>query len=278
MKKIIYNKFDKKKIAELPRALFDGKIVVVISAGEAERAVDYLLSQDILGVDTETRPSFRKGGSYKVALLQVSSRDICFLFRLNTIGVTPSILRLLEDKKVPKIGLSWHDDIRSLQQRCSFRPGYFIDLQDIVGELGIKDLSLQKLYANLLGKKISKRERLSNWEADALTEKQKDYAATDAWACIMLFDEIQRLKNTHYYELINVPDVTSDAVNTVLSVPDEAQKAVTPPSSSEGKTPTGADGMGKTKTVRRRKSSLSGHRMVMGKGKSKSRKPSNLES
>ena len=202
MKKIIYNKFDKKSIAQLPTVAFPGKTVVVMSESEAEKAVEFLLSQDILGVDTETRPSFKKGESHMVSLLQVSTSDICFLFRLNHIGITPAILRLLENKTVPMVGLSLHDDMLSLHKREAFRPGNFIDLQDLVGDLGIEDLSLQKLYANLFHQKISKRQRLTNWDSDVLNDKQKAYAALDAWACINLYKEIVRLKNSGDYELV----------------------------------------------------------------------------
>ena len=159
MRKIIYNKFDKKSIAQLPTVTFPGKTVVVMSESEAEKAVHFLLSQDILGVDTETRPSFKKGETHMVSLLQVSTSDVCFLFRLNHIGITPAILRLLENKAVPMVGLSLHDDMLSLHKRVAFTPGFFIDLQDLVGELGIEDLSLQKLYANLFHQKISKRQK-----------------------------------------------------------------------------------------------------------------------
>ena len=100
------------------------------------------------------------------------------------------------------IGLSWHDDLLSLHKRREFTPGYFIDLQDIVGELGIKDLSLQKIYANIFHQKISKRQRLTNWDADILNDKQKEYAATDAWTCINLYEEIKRLLSTGDYDLI----------------------------------------------------------------------------
>lgn len=202
MRKIIYNKFDKKSIAQLPTVTFPGKTVVVMSESEAEKAVDFLLSRDILGVDTETRPSFKKGESHMVSLLQVSTSDICFLFRLNHIGITPAILRLLENKAVPMVGLSLHDDMLSLHKRVAFTPGYFIDLQDLVGELGIEDLSLQKLYANLFHQKISKRQRLTNWDSDVLNDKQKAYAALDAWACINLYKEILRLKQSGDYELV----------------------------------------------------------------------------
>jgi len=202
MRKIIYNKFDKKSIAELPTVTFPGKTVVVMSESEAEKAVDFLLSNDILGVDTETRPSFKKGESHMVSLLQVSTSNICFLFRLNHIGITPAILRLLENTTVPMVGLSLHDDMLSLHKRVGFTPGNFIDLQDLVGELGIEDLSLQKLYANLFHQKISKRQRLTNWDSDVLNDKQKAYAALDAWACINLYKEILRLKQSGDYELV----------------------------------------------------------------------------
>ena len=129
MSKTIYSRFDKKAITDLPVVTFPGKIITIITAGEAEKAVDCLLNSDIIGVDTETKPSFHKGEQNKVALLQVSNRDMCFLFRLNLTGITPAIKRLLEDRSVKKIGLSWHDDIRGLdfrgispfRKRCGIR-------------------------------------------------------------------------------------------------------------------------------------------------------------
>ena len=210
MTKILYNKFDKALISSLPTVTFEGKIIVVLSESEAEKAVDFLLSCPVLGVDTETRPSFKRGWQYKVALLQVATEDICFLFRLNYLGLSPSVRRLLEDTTTPKIGLSWHDDLNGLHRLGDFRPGYFIDLQHHVKEIGIEDLSLQKLYANMLGKKISKRQQLSNWELDVLDDKQKRYAATDAWACIQLYKELKRLEDTHDYELIVKKEETKE--------------------------------------------------------------------
>ena len=204
MTKILYNKFDKAAISRLPVASFTGRIIVVLSEIEARKAVDYLLSQPLLGVDTETRPSFKRGWQYKVSLLQVSTTDTCFLFRLNHLGLSPSVVRLLEDKTTPKIGLSWHDDLNGLQRLGSFTPGNFIDLQHHMREIGIEDLSLQKLYANMLGQKINKKQQLSNWERDVLDEKQKLYAATDAWACVQLYQELMRLEQTGDYELKKV--------------------------------------------------------------------------
>lgn len=212
MKKI-YDKFDKSIINSLPLVTFPGKIIVVLNEYEADRSVEYLLSCDVLGVDTETRPAFRKGNNHKVALLQVATRKECFLFRLNHLGLPKSLLRLLSNKQVPMVGLSWHDDLMSLHRREQFEPGWFIDIQDIIGNLGIVDKSLQKLYANLFGEKISKRQRLTNWEADVLTDRQKEYAAIDAWACIKLYDEIMNLLATKEYELEVVPEEKPAADN-----------------------------------------------------------------
>jgi len=206
MMKTIYSKFDKARIAQLPRALFEGRIVVVLTERDAAKAVRYLLSQPILGVDTETRPSFKKGQMHQVALLQVSSYDVCFLFRLNQLGLSPSVKQLLEDTTVLKIGLSLRDDLNSLHKLGDFNAGRFVDLQDHVREIGVEDLSLQKLYANFFAQRISKREQLTNWEADVLNDKQKLYASTDAWSCIMLYEELMRLERTGDYKLIKVID------------------------------------------------------------------------
>lgn len=205
MHKTIYNKFDKALIADLPMAQFEGRIVVVLTQSEAERAVDFLLSHPLLGLDTETRPCFQRGHQHQVALLQVSTADVCFLFRLNHTGLAPAIVRLLEDTTVTKVGLSWHDDLNSLHRLGDFKTGAFMEIQHLIQDIGIEDMSLQKIYANLFGLKISKRQQLSNWEADILSDKQKLYAATDAWACIKIYEEIVRLKQQHDYDLVNVP-------------------------------------------------------------------------
>lgn len=212
--KTLYNKFDKSTINALPLVTFPGKIIVVLNEYEAERAVDYLLSCEILGVDTETRPVFRRGQNHKVALLQVSTQKECFLFRLNHLGLPDSLVRLLSNRTVPMIGLSWHDDLMALHRRRNFEPGWFIDIQDIIGNLGIEDKSLQKLYANLFSEKISKRQRLTNWEADVLTDKQKEYAAIDAWACINIYNEIMSLLATGDYNLIKVEEPKAENTST----------------------------------------------------------------
>ena len=208
--KVILDKYDKKKIQTLPCIHFDGRIIVIFTERDADKAVDYLMKQTVLGFDTETRPTFQKGKMHQVALLQVSTHDTCFLFRLNEIGLTDSIIRLLEDTTITKVGLSLQDDMRGLNQRRNFTPGTFVELQKEVKDIGIEDNSLQKIYANLFGGKIAKGQQLSNWEADILTEAQQRYAATDAWACIRLYEELLRLERTKDYQLVVVPEEPSE--------------------------------------------------------------------
>ena len=186
----------------MPKVLFPGRIFVVYTESDAEKAVAYLKDQRIVGVDTETRPSFKRGTTHKVALLQISTQDTCFLFRLNRIGMPDSLQEFLMSDTL-KIGLSLKDDFNSLRKRQDMHPdrGNWIELQEYVGKFGIEDRSLQKIYANLFGEKISKNQRLSNWEADVLSDGQKQYAATDAWACLNIYNLLQELKQTGNYEI-----------------------------------------------------------------------------
>lgn len=214
--KTIRDKFPKSEINNLPRILFEGPIHVIISEREAAAAVNYLMQFDTLGIDTETRPIFTKGKMRKVALLQVSTYDTCFLFRLNRTDITDPIVHLLESPKIKKVGLSVHDDVMALNRRRRVSGVNFVDLQNEVKALGIQDMSLQKLCANLFGKKVAKNQQLSNWEADSLSESQQRYAATDAWICLLLLDEVNRLKETGDYklEITPTPPPPTEAENT----------------------------------------------------------------
>lgn len=201
MNKLIKRSISKAEINALPIVAFGGRIVTILTEAEADKAVDYLMTQKMVGVDTETRPSFVSGRSYKVSLLQVSTEEVCFLFRLNYIGFPASVQRFLEDMNVMKIGLSLKDDFGALHKRSNFKPGEFIELQDYVRKFDIEDLSLQKIYAILFSQRISKTQRLSNWEAEVLNDKQKLYAATDAWACLMIYRYVESLRQTGAYQL-----------------------------------------------------------------------------
>ena len=216
MKKRIYDHIPKEVIKDMPLAAFKGRIIVVLTESEAKKAVDFLLTQEILGIDTETRPSFRKGKHNMVSLLQVSTHDTCFLFRLKRIGQSPSIIRLLENTHIPMIGLSLHDDMHALKELYKFTPGNYIDLQNIIRNIGIEDLSLQKIFANLFNKRLNKRQQLSNWDADVLSEKQQLYGATDAWACIKIYEEYLRLTETKDYTIISTKE-NNEQVSTDIS-------------------------------------------------------------
>lgn len=206
--KTLVSRFDKKLIPQLPKVLFQGRIIVIQSKEEVAKAVRYLLKQNVLGIDTETKPVFKKGcGMNPVALLQVSTEDTCFLFRLNQIGYTDDLINLMSDNSVLKVGLSLKDDFMQLARRRSFIPGRHEELQSLVRGMGIEDQSLQKLYANFFAQRISKSQQLTNWEADVLTEAQKRYAATDAWACIQIYKDILRLEENGYMlEIVPHPE------------------------------------------------------------------------
>jgi ribonuclease D len=185
----------KEELQEMPKVLFGGRIYVASTPQEAERAVRYLKkTYRVLGIDSETRPSFVKGQLHKVALLQVASADECFLFRLNLTGLTLPIISLLESPHITKVGLSLRDDFMMLHRRAPFTPQACVELQNLVEAFGIQEKSLQKIYAILFEKKISKGQRLTNWEAETLTEPQKRYAATDAWACVHIYNCLLELK------------------------------------------------------------------------------------
>lgn len=209
--KIISNKFKKENINDLPRALFDGPIHVVESLEDCERAVELLRQAPILGLDTETKPCFQARRQNKVALLQIGTHETCYLIRLNKIGLPQCVVDLLSDPEILKIGLSLQDDFRQLNRLAQFHPAGYVELQDYVKPFGIADLSLQKLYANIMGGRISKGQQLTNWEADVLTEAQQGYAATDAWACILLYEELNRMRLEGFhvaYEPDEVPQAT----------------------------------------------------------------------
>ena len=174
-----------KEMEGLEFASFPGKIYVIDSVGaEFNRAIAYLRSQKIIGFDTETRPTFSQDQPrYGVALLQLSGPDKAFLFRINKLGMHRRLCNLMASEKIVKVGAAIHDDIKGLQKKHDFVPASFVDLQKIVCEWGIRDKSVKKMAAIILGFRVSKTQQLSNWEAERLSESQAKYAATDAWVC-----------------------------------------------------------------------------------------------
>ena len=186
------DKISNEQTALLPAIEFRGEIRIVEDERDIAAACKYLAEQPVIGFDTETRPSFRPGVTFRVSLLQLSSPEVCYLFRLNRIPLDKAILQLFENKRLLKVGADVAGDLRSLRQIRHFRDAGFIDLQAIAPEWGIADKSLRKLSAIVLGQRVSKAQRLSNWEAATLTDKQQLYAATDAWVCTRIYDRLLR--------------------------------------------------------------------------------------
>jgi ribonuclease D len=184
-------KISKDEVNLLPIVIFEGQITLVNDLSEVQAAIDELRKSKVVGIDTETKPAFTRGTHNKVSLLQISTLDHCFLFRLNMIGFPSSLAEFIADTDVRKIGLSLRDDFSGLNKQHNFIPGNCIDLQSIAKSYGIMELSLQKIYAILFGQKISKSQRLTNWENAELTELQQRYAATDAWASLKIFVKLQ---------------------------------------------------------------------------------------
>ena len=169
---------------------FTGKIIVVDSHEKFDGIIAKLAKQKVLGFDTETRPSFRKGRKNKVSLIQLSEGNIAYLFRINKIGIPDKLADILADPGIVKAGVAIHDDLRFLKSIRKFEPDGFVDLQKFVKEFGIDSSGLKKLSAIVLGFRISKRQQVTDWEASELTEAQQIYAATDAWVCYEIYRKL----------------------------------------------------------------------------------------
>jgi ribonuclease D len=174
----------------MPLAAFEGEVIVVDQEEQVADAVAYLREQKIVGVDTEARPSFQRGIHYPTALVQIASHERCYLFRLTHIGMPQELADLFADENICKVGLAFKDDINGLRRRRNFTPANCIDIQKMVAQYGIFDLGLQKLFAICFGKKISKAQQLTNWENSHLTPEQARYASTDAWATLLIYEDL----------------------------------------------------------------------------------------
>lgn len=183
---------DASELEKMPLAAFEGEIQVIDQPGpEFEKAVRYLKTKKIIGFDTESRPCFSPDQPhYGVSLLQLSGAEKAFLFRVKTLGMQRQLCSILSNPAILKVGAAVTDDVRGLQKYAKFQPAGFVDLQKIVWEYGIKDKSVKKMAAIILGVRISKTQQLSNWEAEHLSESQQKYAATDAWVCREMYKKL----------------------------------------------------------------------------------------
>lgn len=184
---------NKEAIEELPLCQFNGTITVIEDPARVDEIVASLSTEKALGFDTETKPSFKKGQSNSISLLQISTNKEAYLFRLNKIGFSPSLVKLLANPKILKVGVGIRDDLRGLNKLVKFKPGGFIELQEMVKAFGFTVFSLKALAALILKVRVSKRQRLSNWEIETLTNGQAEYAAIDAWIALRMFEELMKI-------------------------------------------------------------------------------------
>jgi ribonuclease D len=181
---------NKELLQWMPIAAFEGEVIVVDHEEQIADAVAYLRKQRTIGVDTEARPSFQRGTHYPTALVQIATHERCYLFRLTHIGMPQELADIFADPKICKVGLAFKDDINGLRRRRNFVPANCIDVQSLVAQYGILDLGLQKIFAICFGKKISKTQQLTNWENSHLTPEQARYASTDAWATLLIYEDL----------------------------------------------------------------------------------------
>ena len=185
---------DKAAIQTLPITFFEGEVIVVDKPEMVADAAAYLRQHTVLGVDTEARPSFKRGVHYPTALVQIATLERCYLFRLTHVGLPVEIAEIFANPDICKVGLAFKDDITGLRRRRDFKPANCVDLQSMVCKYGIMELGLQKIFAIIFGKKISKSQQLTNWENSHLTPEQARYASTDAWATLSIYLALQQVK------------------------------------------------------------------------------------
>jgi len=188
-------KITKEQINILPSGAFNGTSFIIQNDADFEQVFQSLKNEPILGFDTETKPSFRKGKKNKVALIQLATHDRAYLIRTHNGPLPEKLIQLFENDNILKVGVAIQDDVIGIRHRHPFKPAGFIELQHFVKDYDIEDNGLKKLAANILGIKISKRQQLSNWEADELTEGQIIYAATDAWVCYQIYNTLINTEN-----------------------------------------------------------------------------------
>lgn len=184
----------KEELNDLPVEAFSGEIIVIDYELDAQKIIHILKKADVLGFDTETRPTFKKGKKNKVALLQLSTEKTAFIFRLNKMGLPECIKEVLANPNIIKAGVAIKDDILALKSLSKFNPAGFVEIQEKVKDFEIENFGLKKLSGLLLGFRISKAQQTSNWEAERLTEAQLKYAATDAWVSLGIYNKLIELE------------------------------------------------------------------------------------
>ena len=185
------NEISKEEVAALDLIQYEGPIEVIDTPEAFEAAIRIISREPLLGFDTETRPSFKKGKVYPTSLIQLATLEQAWIVRVSRIGYPGALLKILSDEQPMKIGLGLQDDIRRLRADFQFEPMGFLDLQHYVPAFKIDEKGLKKISGIVLRRRISKSQQVSNWDADVLTEAQLRYAATDAWICLMIYHRLR---------------------------------------------------------------------------------------
>jgi len=175
------------ELNELPIGGWEGETILIDKPEDVAPAIQAISKETIIGIDTETRPAFKKGVVYKISLIQIATRDCVYLFRINLVGLSSGLIKIFESEEIMKVGIDLHYDINHLQHTKRFTALNVIELNSYCKQKGFLVMGLRKLSAIILGIRISKRQQTSNWEAEFYTPAQIRYAATDAWACRALF-------------------------------------------------------------------------------------------
>lgn len=181
------------EINQLELNAYKGEIIIVEEKQKLSTIFQEIGQYQHVGFDTETKPMFKRGEYNPVALIQIAIPSKVFLIRISKTGITEEILRFFENRKIKKIGVALSDDIKDLQKLKDFVPRGFIQLNELVKNIGIESNGLRKLTAILLGFRISKNAQVSNWAATTYTPKQITYAATDAWVCLTMFIKLMEV-------------------------------------------------------------------------------------
>lgn len=189
----VYRKMPREEMRDLPLASFGGKIHFIRKHEDAERAVHELSTEKLLGFDTETRPTFKKGESHPPALLQLCGSRDAYIFRLPDIGLPTALAALLGNPDIVKAGVAVNHDISELKNITPFETAGFVDLGNVARKKGLQHHGLRGLAALLLHCRISKGAQLTNWSRADLPDHALLYAATDAWIGRRLYEAIHKL-------------------------------------------------------------------------------------
>ena len=189
----IARSISREDMAKLPIRRYEGRVRLVTTPGDLEEALADLRQENIVGLDTETRPAFKKGESHLPALVQVATARAVYLFQLRRTEAHPLLAGLLSEPRTVKAGISLKDDLRALKQVFAFEEKNMLDLGIVARRSGLGQTGVRNLAGMLLGFRIPKGTKTSNWAAPQLSAAQIAYAATDAWACRELYLRFQSL-------------------------------------------------------------------------------------